>query len=191
MISICEREEEVLAGIRIGGHADRKKEHPQSDIDTDSDEVESIHIRPDEVIVSTKQVTELSLVKFRRFEQDRSKRTSIDSGTGYIGEGSASHHRIHSKMINKLIDEGVSFGFRGRFYIEAGDMELIERYDRLDDVLHIERRLIPMGDQRLGDDQNIVEEEEVSILSGLLVSFMPFKQGVAAYMSVNHLQHLS
>lgn len=62
-------------------------------------------------------------------------------------------------MVDELLDNRVTIRLGCRLRLEARDVDLIERDDRLDDILHIERGLVSMCDQGFCNNQEIVEQE--------------------------------
>ena len=70
-------------------------------------------------------------------------------------------------MIDERLDYWVLRRLVGCRRSEAGYLNVLERDNRLDDILGVERGLLPSLNERLGDSEEVVEEEQEAILGSL------------------------
>ena len=112
----------------------------------------------------------MSSIQLGSFEQQRGEGGSVKLVGGPLDKVSTGISRVRRKLVDECIDDSVSRWLIRGLKFEARDLQVLEGYDRLDDVLHVKSGLSALGDQRLGDDQDIVKEVQESVLGGLYSS---------------------
>lgn len=169
--------EHRLDGGSIVRQSDGEEEEAKGVVDPDSSELEFLDVRPENMpILSSREVrSDLVAVQVGVAVDEVGDRRDVVVESSALDEGRDGAGRIVRESIHKVDEEGVSlFGGRildGRLLRDI-QLDVLQLDDALDDERVGERRRERLSregvvlDDGLGDDEKVVEEEEVTILDG-------------------------
>jgi hypothetical protein len=175
--------EEVLGGGEIVGQPEGGEESAEGVLDADAAEAEALDVGLEHVpaLARSEVGAELGPVELGRPEEE------VGDGRGVVGDAALGDEVADGapRVVGEAVDKGEELGVLAlgdRINVAAlvlvprsGELELLDLDDRLDEEASVERgrddvaRLRILFDEGFGDEEDIVEEEEVAIFDGVSV----------------------